>query len=229
MTEGTGLGEGDTTGAKDISNEVGGRGATSRRACRRLAGAGGVDRWHEMLGCAVQSLLGGVVWGASQHGSGAVEAVARAPDGGVEPCGAPPLPSVQLEDQDQLLGAKQKGAEEPQQEQEEQAAPEEQKQDQGAAWAGCCLPCAVRGLPAPNADLQGGPQCGCGWHSNAHRVPLSLASRLPCLPPGVEMDDDFEGALEDVAQDQQQSGGSRRRRAAGSGAGLALRAAGRRH
>ncbi|KAL4440107.1 hypothetical protein ABPG75_003108 [Micractinium tetrahymenae] len=80
VTEGTGLGEGDTTGAKDISNE--------------------------------------------------------------------------LEDQDQLLGAKQKGAEEAQQEQEDQQAPQEQKQDQG-----------------------------------------------------VEMDDDFEGALEDVAQDQQQSGG----------------------
>lgn len=55
---------------------------------------------------------------------------------------------VQLEDQDQLLGAKQKGAEEEEQQEGDQGPQEQQKQEQGA-WGGCT--CKVLGLPVPSA------------------------------------------------------------------------------
>lgn len=88
---------------------------------------------------------------------------------------------MQLEDQDQLLGAKQKGAEEQEREEQEQQAPgEQQKQDQGEACA-----CAGRSSVL---------RC-----KHAHRDLLLVSA-------GVEMDDDFEGGLEDVQQDEQQSG-----------------------
>lgn len=168
-TEGTGLGEGDTTGAKDISNEVGGGlqggvgGVAGGRLCQPAATRpcvgcdDGMRIFHHTLPCSCLPEL-------AVHP--AIQPVCPAP-----PAPTPPLARLQLEDQDQLLGAKQKGAEEEEQQEGDQGPQEEQqKQEQGAHQSGeaCHFLCVgtvpwVAGCqckPGHNAHRYGRPPCG---------------------------------------------------------------------
>ena len=171
VTEGTGLGEGDTTGAKDISNEVG----APLPACLPAYPVPAYPVYCQACWLTPPSAKRPKAEDRFKWSTGLCKfrCARQRPLTALLATHPPSAACLQLEDQDQMLGAKQKGAEEEQQQQDEEQQGPQEKQEQGA-HAGLLPP-----LPPQIAWLDALP----GWpHPTAYGQPAlrSVLSRACC-------------------------------------------------